>query len=264
VVGLKPRYGAVSIDSVIPLAWSLDHIGPITRTVADAALLLQAMSGQPVGVPAWKRELRLGVPRAYFFEALQPDVEAAVEAGLEVLRGLGATLVEIEWPAVKLSNSATWTIILAEASAYHRPWFRRRPEAYSAETRHNLELGEQVAASDYIQAQRARTVLKQQVNEVLAQVDALLTPMLAITAPKIGQTTIEVGGKVKEINPVFIRLADPFNLTGLPAISVPCGFGQDGLPIGLQIAAGTDAMVLQVAHAYECATDWHTRRPPLG
>ena len=265
VVGLKPRYGAVSIDSVIPLAWSLDHVGPITRTIGDAGLLLDVMSGLSEHAVSHQgvRRLRLGVPRAYFFEGLQSDVEAAVEQALEVLRGLGATLLDVEWPAVKLSNSATWTIILAEASAYHRPWFRTRPEAYSAETRHNLELGEQVAASDYIQAQRARTVLKQQVKEVLAQVDALVTPMLAITAPKIGQTTIEVAGKVKEINPVFIRLADPFNLTGLPAISIPCGFGQDGLPIGLQIAAATEQAVLGVAQAYESATDWHTRRPSL-
>jgi aspartyl-tRNA(Asn)/glutamyl-tRNA(Gln) amidotransferase subunit A len=263
VVGLKARYGLVSIESVIPLAWSLDHVGPITRTVRDAALLLEALSGQTIAVPAWQRGLRLGVPRAYFFDGLQPDVEAAVEQALEVLRGLGATLVDVEWPAVKLSNSATWTIILAEASAYHRPWFRERPQDYSEETRADLELGARVSASDYIQAQRARTVLKQQVNEVLTQVDALVTPMLAITAPKIGQTTIEVGGKVKEINPVFIRLADPFNLTGLPAISVPCGFSTDGLPIGLQVAAATEDTVLQVAQAYESATDWHTRRPPL-
>jgi aspartyl-tRNA(Asn)/glutamyl-tRNA(Gln) amidotransferase subunit A len=263
VVGLKARYGLVSIESVIPLAWSLDHVGPITRTVGDAALLLQAISGQTIAVPAWQRGLRLGVPRAYFFDGLQPEVEAAVEQALDVLNGLGATLVDVEWPAVKLSNSATWTIILAEASAYHRPWLRERPQDYSDATRADLELGERVAATDYIQAQRARTVLKQQVEAVLAQVDALVTPMLAITAPKIGQTTVEVGGKVKEINPVFIRLADPFNLTGQPAISVPCGFSTDGLPIGLQIAAATEDAVLQVAQAYESATDWHTRRPPL-
>jgi aspartyl-tRNA(Asn)/glutamyl-tRNA(Gln) amidotransferase subunit A len=263
VVGLKAGYGRVSIESVIPLAWSLDHVGPITRTVADAGLLLGAVSGQPTAVPFWQRGLRLGVPRAYFFEGLQPDVEAAVEQALNVLRGLGATLMDVEWPAVKLSNSATWTIILAEASAYHRPWFRERPQDYSDEIRGNLELGERVAASDYIQAQRARTILKQQIREVLTRVDALVTPMLAITAPKIGQATIEIGGKIKEINPVFIRLADPFNLTGLPAISVPCGFSTDRLPIGLQIAAATEATVLQVAQAYESATDWHTRRPPL-
>jgi aspartyl-tRNA(Asn)/glutamyl-tRNA(Gln) amidotransferase subunit A len=190
-------------------------------------------------------------------------VQTAVEAALEVLQGLGATLHEVEWPSVKLSNSATWTIILAEASAYHRPWFRTRPEDYSEQVRNDLTLGERVAASDYIQAQRARTVLTQEVAEVLSEVDALVTSMLANTAPEIGQTHIEIGGKVKEINPVFIRLADPFNLTGLPAISVPCGFGQDGLPIGLQIAAATEGTVLQLAHAYEQATDWHTRRPPL-
>jgi aspartyl-tRNA(Asn)/glutamyl-tRNA(Gln) amidotransferase subunit A len=263
VVGLKPGYGRLSIQGVIPLAWSLDHVGPLTRSVADAALLLGALSGQAMAVPGWRRGLRLGVARGYFFDGLQPDVEAAVEAALDTLRGLGATLVEVAWPSVALSNSATWTIILAEASAYHRPWFRERPQDYSDSTRADLELGERVAASDYIQAQRTRTVLKHELDDILAGVDALVTPMLAITPPRIGQTSVEVGGKVKEVNPVFIRLADPFNLTGLPAISVPCGFGRDGLPIGLQIAATTESAVLQIAQAYESATDWHTRRPPL-
>jgi aspartyl-tRNA(Asn)/glutamyl-tRNA(Gln) amidotransferase subunit A len=267
VVGLKPTYGRISIDGVIPLAWSLDHVGPMARTVADVALLHAVLARTPPA-PATGRAiagLRLGVPRAYFFDGLQPDVAAAVDAALTTLSDLGAVLVDTEWPGVDVSNSATWTIILAEASAYHRPWFRTRPEDYAAETRHNLELGEFVPASDYIQAQRVRTVLQASVRELLHSVDALVTPSLAITAPRIGQTTVEVGGKVKEINPVFIRLADPFNLTGLPAISVPCGFGADGLPIGLQIAAAPFAedTVLRVAAAYEASTTWHTRRPAL-
>jgi aspartyl-tRNA(Asn)/glutamyl-tRNA(Gln) amidotransferase subunit A len=266
VVGLKPTYGRISIEDVIPLAWSLDHVGPMARTVADVALVYGALASAP---PAAEQKgiagLRLGVPRTYFFEALQPDVEAALEGALVALRELGAVLVDVEWPGVEVSNSATWTIILAEASAYHRPWFRTRPEAYSAETRANLELGEFLPAGDYVQAQRVRSVLKASVREVLQRVDALVTPSLAITPPRIGQTAVEVGGKVKAINPVFIRLADPFNLTGLPAISVPCGFGTDGLPIGLQIAAAPFAedTVLRIAAAYEAATDWHVRRPTL-
>ncbi|HYY87888.1 MAG TPA: amidase family protein, partial [Chloroflexota bacterium] len=127
----------------------------------------------------------------------------------------------------------------------------------------NLELGEHVPATAYLQAQRVRGVLQAQVGEILSRVDALVSPMLAITSPRIGQTAIEVGGKVKEINPVFIRLADPFNLTGLPAISVPCGFGQDGLPIGLQVVARPfdELTLLRVSRAYEAATDWHLHRP---
>ncbi len=267
VVGLKPTYGRTSIQDVLPLAWSLDHVGPITRTVEDAAVLLEVLAETPpparsaVGI----RGMRLGVPRGYFFDGLQSDVLAAVEQALQVLRDLGATVEDVEWPAVHLSNSATWTIILAEAIAFHRPWFRAHPERYAPETRANLELGELLPAADYIQAQRVRAVLQQQARDIHARVDALVTPMLAITPPRIGQTTVEVGGKVKEINPVFIRLADPFNLTGQPAISVPCGFGTDGLPIGLQIAAAASAehTVLRVASAYESATEWHLRRPPL-
>jgi len=267
VVGLKPTYGRISIEGVVPLAWSLDHVGPMARTVADVALLYGVLAGVPPALSAAPElvGLRLGVPRPYFFDALQADVAAAVEAALARLSELGAVLVETDWPGVEVSNSATWTIILAEASAYHRPWFRTRPEAYSAETRGNLELGEFVPASDYVQAQRVRSVLRARVHELLRDVDALVTPSLAITAPRIGETSVTVGGKVKPINPVFIRLADPFNLTGLPAISVPCGFGAEGLPIGLQIAAAPYAedTVLRIAAAYEANTDWHMRRPAL-
>ena len=279
IVGLKPTYGRVSIQDVVPLAWSLDHVGPMTRTVADAALLFSVLAGWEPTDPTSKQRpstdflrhdqgiggMRLGVPRAYFFEGLQPDVETAVNQALDVLRSLDAELVDVDWPGVELSNSVTWTIIMGEASAYHRAWFRERPDDYSAETRANLELAMTLPAADYVQAQRARAVLQQRVAEVLSGVDALVTPALAITAPRIGQTRVNVGGKVKEINPVFIRLADPFNVTGLPAISVPCGFGLDGLPIGLQIAAApfAEEVVLRVANAYEQATDWHRRRPLL-
>ncbi len=267
VVGLKPTYGRTSIRDVLPLAWSLDHVGPITRTVEDAGLLLDVLAETPVRSRSTEgiAGLRLGLPRDYFFDSVQTDVLEAVERALEVLHDLGAILVDVEWPAVHLSNSATWTIILAEASAFHRPWFRAHPDRYAPETRANLELGELLPAGDYVQAQRVRTVLQQQARDLHEQVNALVTPMLAISPPRIGQTTVEVGGKVKEINPVFIRLADPFNLTGQPAISVPCGFGRDGLPIGLQIAAapGAEHTVLRVASAYEAATEWHLRRPPL-
>jgi aspartyl-tRNA(Asn)/glutamyl-tRNA(Gln) amidotransferase subunit A len=268
VVGLKPTYGRVGIDGVIPLAWSLDHVGPLTRTVADSELVYAVLSGtSPSGnLASGVKGLRLGVPRRFFFENLQPDVGAAVEDALQILRDLGADLVDVVWPDVQLSNSITWTIILAEASAYHRAWFRTQPEAYSEETRQNLLLGEQLCAADYVQAQRARSVLQRQVKDVMAGVDAVVTPSLQITAPRIGQTTVEVGGKQKEINPVFIRLADPFNVTGQPAISVPCGFDTQGLPIGLQIAGApfAEETVLRVAAAYESATDWHLRRPLLG
>jgi aspartyl-tRNA(Asn)/glutamyl-tRNA(Gln) amidotransferase subunit A len=268
VVGLKPTYGRISIDGVIPLAWSLDHVGPLTRTVADSELVYAVLSGTSPSdnLATGVQGLRLGVPRDFFFENLQPDVGAAVEDALHILRRLGAELVDVVWPDVQLSNSITWTIILAEASAYHRAWFRTQPEAYSEETRHNLLLGEQLRAADYVQAQRARSVLQRQVTDVMAGVDVVVTPSIQITAPRIGQTTVDVAGKQKEINPVFIRLADPFNVTGQPAISVSCGFDTQGLPIGLQIAGApfAEETVLRVAAAYESATDWHLRRPLLG
>ncbi|HEY0583014.1 MAG TPA: amidase [Chloroflexota bacterium] len=267
VVGLKPTYGRTSIDGVLPLAWSLDHVGPLTRTVGDAALMYAALTGSPTPQQAHTgvRGLRLGLPKTFFFEGLQPDVEVAIERAVQTLRDLGAELVEVDWPDARLSNSITWTIILAEAAAFHGQWFAERPQAYSEETRHSLLLGQRLPATDYVQAQRARSVLQRQVAEVMAGLDALVTPSLAITAPRIGQTTVEIGGKVKEVNPVFIRLTDPFNVTGQPAISVPCGFGDDGLPIGLQVvgAAFAEDMVLRIAAAYEAATEWHLRHPSL-
>jgi aspartyl-tRNA(Asn)/glutamyl-tRNA(Gln) amidotransferase subunit A len=269
VVGLKPTYGRVSIQDVIPLAWSLDHVGPLTRTVDDAGLLLGVLSGSgarvAVATDDGVRDLRLGVPRGYFFDWLQADVATATERALDLLRELGAVLVDIEWPDVALSNSVTWTIILAEASSYHRPWLRTRAEDYSADTRADLKLGERVTATDYLQAQRVRSILQQQVLSVLSEVDALVTPMLAMSPPKIGQTTVDIGGKTRQVNPVFIRMADPFNVSGLPAISVPCGFDRQGLPIGLQIAAApfAESTVLRVARAYEAHTEWHLARPPL-
>ena len=268
IVGLKPTYGRTSIEAVIPLAWSLDHVGPMARDVADVALLYRVLAQESSSADSsgTLAGVRVGVPRNYFFEGLQPDVGAGLEAALDVLRELGATVVDMHWEGVEVSNSATWTIILAEASAYHRPWFRTRPEDYSDETRANLELGEFLSAGDYVQAQRVRSALQASARALLADVDALVTPSLPITSPRVGQTSVEVNGKSKPINPVFIRCADPFNLTGLPAISVPCGFGANGLPIGLQIASRpfAEAVVLRVAAAFESATEWHTRRPALG
>lgn len=280
VVGIKATYGRVSIKGVVPLAWSLDHVGPLTRTVADAALLLHVLAGWEPGDPSTSRAeppgvlsgldagirgLRLGVPRRYFFEGLQPHVEAAVRTALEVLRDLGASLRDVDWPTARYSNSATWSIILAEARAYHLPWIRSRPHDYGPDVRTNLEQAEFLPAASYVQAQRIRSVMLREIEALLGQVDVLVTPMLAISPPRIGQATVEVGGKVKQVNPVFIRLADPFNLTGLPAISVPCGFSSDGLPIGLQIAARpfAEQTALRVAQAYEASTGWHLRRPPL-
>jgi aspartyl-tRNA(Asn)/glutamyl-tRNA(Gln) amidotransferase subunit A len=267
VVGLKPTYGRTSLAGVTPLAWSLDHVGPLSRTVADAALVYRVLSGTPPPsmIDAGIAGLRLGVPRTFFFDSLQSDVAAAVERALDSLREMGATLVDVAWPDVDRSNSITWTIILGEASAYHRSWLQTRPEAYSEETRQNLRIGERLTAAEYVQAQRARSVVQRRAAEVMTGVDALVTPSLQITAPRIGQASVELGGKVKDINPVFIRLSDPFNVTGQPAISVPCGFGDNGLPIGLQIAGRPfdEEMVLRVASAFESATPWHLQRPAL-
>lgn len=274
VVGYKPEIGRVSIHGVIPLAWSLDHVGPITHSVNDAAIVSNVIEStsdvatKAVASPTGARDLegvRLGIPTEYFYEPLQPDVGTTVRDALNVLTKCGAELVEVEWNSVKHSNSITWTIILAEAAAYHRRWQSIEGDSYEVSTRANLEQGCFLPATAYVQAQRARTVLVDDANRVLKDVDALITPTLPITAPEIGQETVELGGKTREINPVFIRLTNPFNVTGFPAISVPCGFGNDGLPIGLQIATGRsdESTLLHVAGVYEKATDWCRNRQNL-
>jgi aspartyl-tRNA(Asn)/glutamyl-tRNA(Gln) amidotransferase subunit A len=280
VVGLKPTYGRVSRFGITPLAWSLDHAGPITRSVEDAALMLEAMAGpdprdaSTVRAPLEDvtarldgdvKGLRLGVPTEFFFEGLDAEVEAAVRRAIAALEGLGATVQAVELPSARYSNSATWTIILAEASSYHRAWLRTRGAEYGADVRANLQQGEFLPATDYLQAQRVRTVMRREVRAALERVDALVAPMLAIVSPKIGQETVRVGGKERPINPVFIRLAAPFNLTGLPALAVPCGFSRAGLPIGLQLAGRPfdEATVLRLGYAYEQSTDWHRASPPL-
>jgi aspartyl-tRNA(Asn)/glutamyl-tRNA(Gln) amidotransferase subunit A len=275
IVGLKPTIGRVSTRGVVPLAWSLDHVGPMTRSVRDAALMLQAMAGADPGdvgcsslpVPDYtaalggKPPLRLGIPRAVFYEALDPEVRAAVEAALRVLGSLGASERDV---ALDPGNEASFAVLRAEAWAYHEPMVARRPELYQPETLRRIRGGEQVTTSAYIGARRALEALRRSTQAVFDTVDLLVTPTTPVPPPAIADLLANIDDlRAKEV--LTLRNTRPFSALGLPTISVPCGFTSAGLPIGLQItgAAGHEAGVLALAHAYEQATDWHTRRPPL-
>jgi aspartyl-tRNA(Asn)/glutamyl-tRNA(Gln) amidotransferase subunit A len=280
IVGLKPTYGRVSRHGITPLSWSLDHVGPMAKTVEDVALLLQAMAGpdprDPSAarrpVPAYTaalsgdvRGLRLGVPREYFFEGLDSEVERAVRQAIDVLKGLGAVVREVSWPALRYATLTALILVLVEASAFHEPWIRTQPEAYHPEIALRLKWGLLLPAAAYVKAQRLRARLCQEAARLWADVDVLAVPATAVAAPRLGQAQVRLGERETSTREALLRLMRPFNLTGLPAISVPCGFTGAGLPIGLQIAGRPfdEATVLRVAHAYERHTDWHRRQPPL-
>ncbi len=272
-VGLKPTYGRVSSRGVIPLSSSLDHVGPLAVTVADAAIVLQAIAGYdladmtttdvPVSdyVSALKEDaksLRVGVPRAYFFDDLNPEVSSAID---HALRGIESLVAEIK--EVTLDVPTDRTLQAAESYAYHSERVAQHSDLYQAETLRRIRTGESVSAAQYITAQREMQAQRRNIRKVFADVDILVTPATPVPAPSIA----ELKATPDALRPAELKLlrnTRPFNVWGLPAISVPCGFTQSGLPIGLQIAAShwREDLVLCLAHAYEQSTAWHKRPRP--
>ena len=268
VVGLKPTYGRVSIRGVIPLSWSLDHVGPICRSVEDAALLLSPIAGYDasdpttadVPVPDYGRALRvatgkmrLGVPRTPFFDSLDPDVSRAVEAALGVLGRLAGTVVDVTLPAAP----SILAIVGAEVSAYHGASITQFPERYQPLTRTRIRDGAAIDAATYAQALYDMARARREIRQAFAHVDLLVTPTMLGPAPPISVGADPGSGT--------IRNTSPFNYFGLPTVSIPCGFTQTGLPIGLQISGApfAESTVLALAHAYEQQTEWHQRTPRL-
>jgi aspartyl-tRNA(Asn)/glutamyl-tRNA(Gln) amidotransferase subunit A len=278
VVGLKPTYGRVSRHGVFPLSWSLDHVGPMTRTVADAALMLQVIAGhdrhdlttRTAIVPDYMASLtgdiegaRLGIPQEFYFEQLDAEVADSVRAAVQTLERAGARVEEVSLPLSKYAAAAGRIISLTESAEIHEKFLKTRFADYSADVRAGFLVGQLILGKHYIKAQRLRSLIRQEMAAVLRRVDALVTPTVPIAAPRIGQTTVEVGPERVETMWALSRLTRPANLTGFPAISVPCGFTQGGLPIGLQLTGRpfAEATILQIAHAYEQETTWHQRRP---
>jgi aspartyl-tRNA(Asn)/glutamyl-tRNA(Gln) amidotransferase subunit A len=280
IVGLKPTYGRVSRHGLTPLSWSLDHAGPMAKTVEDAALLLRAMAGHDARDPSTVRRpvpdyaaalsgdirgLRVGLPRTYFYDVLDPEVEGAVRQAIDVVQGLGAVVTEVSWPALRYTTLAALIIVLVEAAAFHEHWLRTQAEAYHPEIALRLKWGLLLPAPVYLKAQRLRARLFREVARLWAGVDVLLVPATIMPAYRIGETLARFPRREMSTREALLRLMRPFNLTGLPAVSIPCGFTAGGLPIGLQIAGKPfdEATVLRLGHAYEQQTDWHRRRPPL-
>ena len=280
VVGLKPTYGRVSRYGAIPLAWSLDHVGPLTQSVEDAAIMLAAIAGpdpkDPSAssrpLPDYRQEmrgsirgLRLGVPRQYFFEHVDPEIQKLVSAAIHQLESMGATLVEVDIPDLENCSAMEAHITLAEATSYHEPYLKRQADDYGPGVRTNLEAGRYLLATDYVKSQRARTLLQGNFNQAFKHADVIVSPTLPALPPLVGEVWVQSGNLREHVIDAFLRFNIPFDLTGFPAISIPCGLGSTGLPIGLQIAgkAFDETTVLRVANAYEQSTEWHLVRYAL-
>ncbi len=274
IVGLKPTYGRVSNRGVVPLSWTLDHVGPLCRTVEDAALMLGVIAGYDeldpssaeTPVPDYRSafetqvsKLRLGIPQTPFFDGVDPEIAKAVGAAIEVLGKLASTAGEISLPSLGSPLDEIYTKVRGvEAYTYHAQWIAESPEKYQAPTRQRMiENAAAVKTTAYAEARHQVNVLRRAIKKTFASVDLLITPTLPSPAVAIAQGA----------NPtaVSLRNTSPFNVLGLPAISVPCGFTAAGLPIGLQIVGApfAESTVLALARAYERETEWHHRGPNL-
>jgi aspartyl-tRNA(Asn)/glutamyl-tRNA(Gln) amidotransferase subunit A len=280
VVGLKPTYGRVSRYGAIPLAWSIDHVGPLARSVEDVVILMQVLAGPDTNdptsserpVPEYSRALtreirgvRIGVPEQYFFENIDPEILGAVQQAVKQLEALGAKTVPISLPHLENCAAMEAHITLAEATSYHEQHMESKADQYGAGVRVDLEAGRYLLATDYVKSQRARTLLNQVFAKAFENVDVIVSPTLPAFPPVVGEVFVQSGALREHVVDAFLRFNTPYNLTGLPAISLPCAFGAAGLPIGLQIAgpAFGEPTVLRVAHAYESHTEWGHRHPRL-
>ena len=280
IVGLKPTYGLVSRHGLTALSWSLDHPGPMTRTVEDAAITMNAIAGHDpkdvasakVDIPDYTtaltgdiKGLRIGIVKEYFEAPLDPQVRKAVMDAIGLLESMGAEVKEVSYPMFNQSQAISSTVLMSEASAYHRDLLEKDGHQIYEPVRQRLEAGLFISAAEYLRAQQARTIFDQQGRRLLDDVDLLAGPTEPVTAPEIMASRVMAGEQEVGVVGALTQYTRPYNINGFPAISVPCGFSDDNMPIGLQLAGKPfdELTVLRAAHAYEQATDWHTRRPPI-
>ena len=275
-VGLRPTYGRVTRHGVVPMSWSLDTVGPMTRTVEDCAIMLQAIAGHDPDdatssrspVPDYASALRedvnglvIGVPRHYFFDTgagADPEILAAVEKALADLESLGARLEEVKIPSLDLAGPANWLIMMSEAFAYHKANLQSQPQNFGSVVRHRFYLGGLFGSADYVKAQQARSRIRREFAEVMQRVDLIGCPTMLGPAPlfdSFDPSTVVLGRS----------FTAPFNETGMPAISVPCGFTESGLPLGLQLAGRPfeEETVIRAAYTYQQHAGWYKQRPAI-
>ncbi|MCH7735372.1 MAG: amidase [Chloroflexi bacterium] len=280
IAGLKPTYGIISRAGVLDLSWSCDHVGPMTRRVADSALMMTALAGYDPLDPASSREpvpdytaaidrgldgVRIGVPEHYFFDDVDSEVEAAVRLGVELMEANGASVSAIPMPWAAKGRAINLSVMLPEALSVHEKWLKEHRDQYSPEVHTRLESAIGMSALDYVKALRARSWFNEQMAEATRDVDVLVTPTVPIQTPTIeactpppGENTGREGGELGKFTGVF-------NTTGTPSLSVTCGFTEDGMPIGMMISGKPfdDVAVLRIGDAYERLAGWWKRRPAL-
>jgi aspartyl-tRNA(Asn)/glutamyl-tRNA(Gln) amidotransferase subunit A len=278
-VGIKPTFGRVSRAGIVPHSWSLDHAGPLAYTVADGAHVLNAISGRDPADPGSRAAavpdfasaldqpiapLTVGICRNHFFGRNQPDVDAAIERAIEFYARSGAKIVEFELPLLAYGLGAIFAIELSSSTAYHAKSLERGVVAgFTEDVRLLVEMGRLVTGPDYLKAEQLRSALIADIAKVFADVDVILGPTSPLTAWQIGEWTVRVGTEEESVLAASWRLTYPWNLAGLPAISLPCGFDRQGLPIGLQLAGRPfdELTIIRAADFYERAHDWKDRRP---
>jgi len=282
-VGLKPTFGRVSVFGTMPLSPSLDHVGPLARSVADAAILLGLMAGRDPLDPTSSarpvedfrgalrkplRKFRLGRPREHYWEKLDPEVRRAAEAAVRDMEKRGAVVREVSLPHLKESLDAATDISLAEALHVHEAagYFPARAAEYDQEVRHRIEAGGKVPANRYLAGFDVRKRLLDEFDAAFQVVDAIVAPTVPVPAPLIGAESVQIGGEQIGARAAIVGHSRPANFVGLPAISIPCGFTRDGLPVGLQLIGRPfdEATLLRMAFSYERANDWNARHPGVG
>ncbi|NQW21347.1 MAG: amidase [Chloroflexi bacterium] len=277
IAGLKPTYGRVSRSGVLDLSWSLDHVGPMTRTTEDCALMMNVLAGYDPKDPASSSHpitdfttelnggltgLKIGVPSDYFFdEIVDEEIKRSVRAAIDLIAANGAEVVELPMPWVDKGRAINLGVLLPEAVSVHAKMISQHPDLYTPAVRSRIQSGFNVPAIDYVQAQRARQWFNYQMAESMSSVDVLITPTVPIQAPTIAECTPSAGnlGAGSEL-PMFTGV---FDVTGQPSHSIPCGFTKAGMPIGMMITGHPfdESTVLRVGHAFEKLTNWHQRPP---
>lgn len=275
IYGLKPTFGRVSKYGAIPLAWSLDHIGPMTRSVEDLAIVLQSIAGfdknDPTTVnrivPDYESSLnmnisglRVGVPTNYFFDFIEDEVASSVKVAINQLEKLGATLVEVTIPELELSEYSELVTIQSEAAAYHYDTLQGKSHLYGNDVRTTLQAGQLVTAVQYVKAQQARRLLQEALVRVFKEIDVIAAPTVSMVAPKWKESFKMIQGESKAVTAEFVRFAAPANLTGIPSLSVPTGFSSERLPIGMQLMGRPfeEGTLLAIAAAFE--NEAHTKK----
>jgi aspartyl-tRNA(Asn)/glutamyl-tRNA(Gln) amidotransferase subunit A len=279
-VGLKPTYGFSPLSGVIPLAPSLDHVGPLCRCVADIGLIINALAGiaeDGESDPASRsvlftrdmrkgiKGLRIGIPRQYFFDRIDGGLRSLVLTAVGVLERLGALIQEVNLERMQETALLAGVITVAEALPYHRKWLDTRAGDYDPAIRARMEASKDLSAVEYLQAQEKRRSYCAGFERAMKTVDLLAAPSLPVFAPRMDDTLVKAGRSREDVRMALLRLTRPANLTGMPAISVPCGFSETGLPAGLQLIGRKwgESTLLRAAYAYEQATPWHKQFPQL-